>query len=199
MIGYLENRVDAAVICHSDIQIVKDMAENAKLLVINAMTSENHPCEILTDMYALSKVYGDFEYKKFLFLGAKGNIGNSWKATSELMGFELEQCCPTGYELENIISYTNIEYAILEKDIICTDSIPDKVKEDFREYQITLQHMQKANSGAVLNPCPPCFRGEEASEYVINSNYFVGYGFKKHLLTVQQAILCYLLDKNLLR
>ena len=53
--------------------------------------------------------------------------------------------------------------------------------------------MKKANAGAVLNPCPPFFRGEEVSEDVINSDYFVGYKFKKYLVEVQQAILCYLL------
>ena len=113
----------------------------------------------------------------------------------DVMGFELEQCCPRGYELENIKTYTDIEEAVSGKDIICTDSIPDKAKEDFKGYQITLQHMQKANPGALLNPCPPFFRGEEVSADVINSEYFVGYGFKKHLTVVQQAILCYLLDK----
>lgn len=161
------------------------------------MTSENHPCEIITDLYALSKIYKDMEKKKFLFVGAKGNIGNSWKAASELIGFELEQCCPLGYELDNIKFHTNIDDAILGKDIICTDSIPDKAKEDFKEYQITFQHMEKANRGAVLNPCPPFFRGEEVSQDVINSDYFVGYGFKKDLVPVQQAILCYLLDQQL--
>ena len=196
VIGYLENWADAVVVRYSDIRIVKSMAEHAKIPIINAMTSENHPCEIITDLYALSKRYKDIEKKKFLFVGAKGNIGNSWKKASELMGFELEQCCPVGYELDNIKVRTNIEDAILGKDIICTDSIPEKVKEDFKEYQITLQLMRKANQGAILNPCPPFFRGEEVSEEVINSEYFVGYGFKKDLITVQQAILCYLLGEK---
>lgn len=196
VIGYLENWADAVVVRYSDIRIVKSMAEHAKIPIINAMTSENHPCEIITDLYALSKCYKDIEKKKFLFVGAKGNIGNSWKKASELMGFELEQCCPVGYELDNIKVRTNIEDAILGKDIICTDSIPEKAKEDFKEYQITLQLMRKANQGAILNPCPPFFRGEEVSEEVINSEYFVGYGFKKDLITVQQAILCYLLGEK---
>lgn len=196
VIGYLENWVDAVVVRHSNIEIVKSMAEHARIPVINAMTSENHPCEIIADLYALSKLHIDIEKKKFLFVGAKGNIGNTWKAASELMGFELEQCCPVGYEIDNINFYTNIDEAVIGKDIICTDSIPNKAKEDFKEYQIALQHMQKAMQGAVLNPCPPFFRGEEVSEDVINSDYFVGYGFKKCLLSVQQAILCYLLDKK---
>ena len=196
VIGYLENWVDAVVVRHSDIQVVKSMAEHARIPVINAMTSENHPCEIITDLYALSKLHKVLIKKKFLFVGAKGNIGNTWKAASELMGFELEQCCPVEYEIDNINFHTNINEAVIGKDIICTDSIPNKAKEDFKEYQVTLQQMEKANQGAILNPCPPFFRGEEVSEDVINSDYFVGYGFKKCLITVQQAILCYLLDKK---
>lgn len=194
-IGYLENWVDAVVVRHSDIEVVKSMVEYASIPVINAMTSENHPCEIITDLYALSKIYNDITNKKFLFVGAKGNIGNTWKKAAELIGFELEQCCPEGYELENIKSYTNLKEAVLGKDIICTDSIPVKAKKDFKEYQITLQHMKKANVGAILNPCPPFYRGEEVSEDVINSDYFVGYEFKKPLLEVQQAIICYLLAR----
>ena len=77
VIGYLENWVDAAIVRHSDIRIVKSMAEHARIPVINAMTSENHPCEIITDLYALSKIHKDIEKKKFLFVGAKGNIGNT--------------------------------------------------------------------------------------------------------------------------
>lgn len=88
-----------------------------------------------------------------------------------------------------------MEDAVLGKDIICTDSIPVNLEDVFKEYQITLHHMKKANVGAILNPCPPFFRGEEVSEDVINSDYFVGYEFKKCLVEVQQAILCYLLEQ----
>lgn len=54
--------------------------------------------------------------------------------------------------------------------------------------------MKHANVDACLNPCPPFFRGEEVSEDAIDSGYFVGYEFKKHLLEVQQAVICYLLN-----
>lgn len=82
VIGYLENWADAIVVRHSDIEVVKSMAKHAKIPVINAMTSENHPCEIITDLYALSKIHKDFEKKKFLFVGAKGNIGTYGKSQS---------------------------------------------------------------------------------------------------------------------
>ncbi|MBQ5852046.1 MAG: peptide transporter, partial [Lachnospiraceae bacterium] len=71
----------------------------------------------------------------------------------------------------------------------------ESAKEDFSGYQITLSCMEKANAEAILNPCPPFYRGEEVSEDVIDSDYFVGYEFKKCLLEVQQAILCYLMGK----
>ena len=53
--------------------------------------------------------------------------------------------------------------------------------------------MKLANDGAVVNPCPPFYRGEEVSADLIDSPYFVGYEFKKHLLKVQQAVLIYCL------
>ncbi len=55
--------------------------------------------------------------------------------------------------------------------------------------------MDKANKGALLNPCPPFYRGKEVSEDVIDSKYFVGYEFKKSLLVVQQAIIVYCLTR----
>lgn len=194
--GYLANWVDAVVVRHSDLTLVENMAEYSPIPIINAMTSQNHPCEIISDMYSLTKIYPDFTKKKFLFVGAKGNIGNSWKAASELIGFEIEQCCPAGYELEGIRTYRSLKEAVVGKDIICTDSIPQKAKEDFKEFQITLEHMQEANEGAVLNPCPPFYRGEEVSEEVINSNYFAGYKFKSHLLEVQQALIVSLIGNS---
>ena len=55
--------------------------------------------------------------------------------------------------------------------------------------------MENANPNAVLNPCPPFYRGEEVSKEVIESNFFVGYEFKKCLLEVQQAIMLFCLTQ----
>lgn len=159
------------------------------------MTDINHPCEVITDMYALSKIRKDFVKDKFLFCGKKGNIGLAWKEASDVMEFELEQCCGKGYEIDGIKSYNNISEAIIGKDIICTDSLPTNVLKDFEDCQVTTEIMDMANDGAVLNPCPPFYRGEEVSDDVIDSKYFVGYKFKKYLVDVQQAIMIYCLTK----
>ena len=95
--------------------------------------------------------------------------------------------------MDGIVTHNDIREAIIGKDIVCTDSLPADVLADFRECQVTAEIMRMANEGAILNPCPPFYRGEEVSSDVIDSDYFVGYGFKKCLLDVQQAIMIYCL------
>ncbi|MDE7270650.1 MAG: peptide transporter, partial [Acetatifactor sp.] len=82
------------------------------------------------------------------------------------------------------------------KDIICTDSLPADIVKDFEECQVKKEIMDMANKNAILNPCPPFYRGEEVSADVIDSDYFVGYQFKKYLLEIQQAIMIYCLSNE---
>lgn len=191
--GYLNNWADLVIVRHENISVIEQLACYSDVPVINAMSNLNHPCEIIADMYALSKIRNDFISDKYLFCGKAGNIGFTWKAASDIMGFELSQCCGKGYEIEGLKIYNCIDDAVKGKDIVCTDALPSDILPDFKDCQVTRDKMDMANRGAVLNPCPPFYRGEEVSDDVINSPYFVGYEFKKRLLEVQQAIIVYLL------
>jgi len=191
VIGYLNNWADAIVVRHGDIELVKEMAKYTKVPVINAMTNVNHPCEILTDLYALSKIRKDYLEAEYLYVGPFGNIGRTWIEASDLLGFSITQCCPAGYEMESTNIVYDIADAILDKDIVLTDSLSNEQLQYFKDFQITCELMDKANDNALLNPCPPFFRREEVTEDVIGSKYFVGYDFKKSLLEVQQAILVF--------
>ena len=86
--------------------------------------------------------------------------------------------------------------AVKGKDIICTDSLSADELKDFKNCQVTERVMDMANENALLNPCPPFYRGEEVSADAIESGYFAGYEFKKSLLAVQQAVMVWCL-KNL--
>lgn len=134
---------------------IEKFAGYSKAPVINAMTDQNHPCEV--------------------------------------MGFELSQCCSAGYEMNGIKVYHDIKTAIRGKDIICTDSLSAEELNDFKDCQITKEIMNMADKNAILNPCPPFYRGEEVSEDVIQSEYFAGYEFKKNLLVIQQAVMIWCL------
>ena len=191
--GYLQNWADMLIVRHKSMALLEKLAKYFPGPVINAMTDDNHPCEILTDLYALSRRRKDFLQDKYLFCGKRGNIGNTWREASDVLGFELSQCCAKGYEMDGVKVYYDIDTAVWGKDIICTDSLPEAVLPDFQYCQVTKAAMERANKGALLNPCPPFYRDEELSEDAME--YFVGYEFKKHLLWVQQAIMIYLMRK----
>ena len=191
VIGYLNNWADCIIVRHNNIELMDEMAKYTKIPIINAMSKINHPCEILTDLYSISKLRKDYLQSRYLFVGARGNIGLAWKEASELLGFSLEQSCPKGYEMDNVKVEHDILKAIINKDIVLTDPLGEEQLEDFKEYQVSKELMSKANENAIFNPCPLFFRGEEVSEDVIDSDYFVGYEFKKSLLEIQQAIIIY--------
>ena len=194
--GYLENWADMVIVRHPSIDLMRQMASHLHIPVINAMSSVNHPCEILSDLYALSKRRSDFQNDRYLFVGARGNIGMAWKEAADLLGLDLEQCCPPGYEIDGLSVHHDILSAVRGKDVVCTDSLPASAADAFAPCRVTLEAMGAANPGAVLNPCPPFYRGEEVDAGVIDSPYFAGYAFKRALLEVQQAVMAYCLMTN---
>lgn len=92
-------------------------------------------------MYALSKIRDNLISDKYLFCGKSGNIGLAWKEASNVIGFDLSQCCGSGYEMDDVQVYHDIKAAIKGKDTICTDSRPVSALNDFKEYQITKEVM----------------------------------------------------------
>ena len=193
--GYLQNWADAVIVRYKDIDLIEKMNNSMSIPVVNAMTDVNHPCEMMADLYSLSKRRQDYLNDKYLFVGADGNIGRAWKEASQAMGFSLTQSCPEKYAVSGVDCVTNLNEAMVGKDIVCTDSLPSECRADFKDYRITKELMDLANKGALLNPCPPFYRGEEVSDDVINSEYFVGYDFKRDLIRIQQAILIYCMGK----
>lgn len=196
VIGYLNNWADLLIIRHQDLKLLETIAAFAKMPVINAMTAQNHPCEILSDLFGLSKIRTNYLEDNYLLVGKKGNIANSWHAASQVLGFHLVQSCPEVYQIGDCLYEPELQKAIINTDIVCTDSLSSTDLEAFKKHQLTLEIMAQANPGALLNPCPPFFRGEEVSSEVIASDYFVGYEFKNSLLLVQQALMICLLEAN---
>jgi ornithine carbamoyltransferase len=192
--GYLSNWVSAIVVRHRDIMKLEELAENSAVPVVNAMTSANHPCEILSDLYSLSKLRSDYLSLNYLFVGVNGNIGNAWREAAQVMGLNLVHCCPDGYEMSSVKVERDIKTAITNADVVLTDSLPADAVDTFAPYQITAALMATAKPGALLNPCPMFFRGQEVSADAIESDFFVGYGFKERLVEVQQAVLLWCIN-----
>lgn len=199
VVRYIENWADAIIVRHPDFSKMKEMAASSTIPIINAMSAVNHPCEILSDLYAISKRRADFKELTYTFVGPPGNICRSWMEASQVLDLKFNHVCTSNYkQRENTRNYhfhTDLEEALKGSDVILTDSLPGELRtgEYIDNYQITLDHMKQAGNNVMLNPCPPFFRGEEIHEDTITSDGFVGYSFKKNLLDVQQAILLYCL------
>jgi ornithine carbamoyltransferase len=140
-------------------------------------------------------------------VGEGANICNTWFEAAAKLDLNLTQVCPVGYEIDmQLFEYAknnskgdinitkNIEEGLRSADIILTDGWPvNKTDSEgfnkFLPYQIDLKNIKNANKHCIVNPCPPFTRGNEVSEEIIKSNYFIGYGGKENLLHMQKAIL----------
>jgi ornithine carbamoyltransferase len=193
--GYLANWIDLAIIRHPDFALLQRFAECASFPVINAMTRRNHPCEILSDLYGYSRIRSVWRTARYLFVGAKGNICDTWMEAANLLGLDMTQTCLP--ELRSPITGPTIrfdpeiEQAIRGVDIVLTDGLlPEMEHRSYLDaYQVTPERMAMASPGALCNPCPPFTRGGEISEDLVESPSFIGYRFKASLLKVQQAIM----------
>ena len=198
VVSYIECFADAIVIRCDNQEVILEISKYAKVPVVNAMTKNDHPCEVLADLYSIRNRREHYQDLEYTFVGPIGNISRSWMEMAKVMNLKFNHVCTKEHQIKendcNYNFYTMLEEDLLKRsDIILTDSIPNELKtEDYiHHYQITLERMQKTKDQALLNPCPPFYRGEEVCRDVIESQYFVGYQFKENLLYISQAILLY--------
>ncbi|WP_010275620.1 ornithine carbamoyltransferase [Paenibacillus senegalensis] len=207
--AYLANWADGIIVRHPDFTKISELSAHSPIPVLNAMSSYNHPCEIISDLYSIRALRDNYKNLVYTFVGPAGNICRSWADAASVLKLEFHHVCAAGYELFTTSSlanrlaedsahyrfHTELEDVLMRSDVVLTDALPEPLrnKKYIDQYQITLQRMRRTREHSILNPCPPFFRGEEVSEDAISSDYFAGYAFKKNLLYVQQAILLYCL------
>jgi len=206
-VGYLNCWIDYLVIRNSNQNVIEEIAKQAEFSVINAMSKQSHPCEILSDLQTIRELRKDLSNLKFVFVGEGANICNTWFEVAGKLGLNLTQICPKGYEVDQKlfqyaknnskgeIKITNdIREGLNSADIILTDGWPINKDNEaefkkFLPYQINLEKIEIANKDCIVSPCPPFTRGNEIVEEIIKSNYFIGYKAKENLLHMQKSII----------
>ncbi|MDF2651023.1 MAG: ornithine carbamoyltransferase [Paenibacillus sp.] len=98
-IKYIENWADGIVVRHVDFSKVEEMAKNSVIPIINAMTSDNHPCEILADLYTISEMKANYQELGYTFVGPAGNVSRSWTNIAKVMNLDFNHVCLVGNEL----------------------------------------------------------------------------------------------------
>lgn len=191
--GYLANWVSVAVVRHSDIGKLESLAAARRLPIVNAMTSVNHPCEVLSDTYALRRMRPELRRLGFLFVGADGNMVRAWQEMASVLDLKLTQCCPADLAVPGLDWTDDLDAALARADVVLTDGV-EPHRRALAPYRITKKRLADAKPGVLFNPTPPFTRGNELSADTVSTPWpFVGYEFKADLLPVQQAVMAYCL------
>jgi len=190
--GYLASWASLIVVRHPDIAVLERLAEADTVPVVNAMTDANHPCEVLSDLYALSQDTNIFALR-FLFVGADGNIARAWWEASRAFGLDIRQSCPRELRVPDMPWNEDLSDAMTTADVVITDG-PGIHADALASYIVTQKLLDTAPVGVRFAPCPPFIRGREASADAIAHPAFVGYEFKRYLKPVQQAVMSWVLD-----
>ena len=175
----------------------KNLAEFAKysdIPVINGLSEQSHPCQIMSDILTFEEIKGDIKDKTITWLGdGDNNMSNSFIEASAKFGFKLNIGCPDKYKPnKNIIAWAkknkanititkNPNEAVKNADCVMTDkwvSMNDRVdkkkkKQILKSYQVNKKIMKLAKSDAIFMHCLPVARGEEATDEIVDGKQSV--------------------------
>ncbi|MFK7851417.1 MAG: ornithine carbamoyltransferase [Akkermansiaceae bacterium] len=188
-------------------QDVVDFAHYSKLPVINALTDDEHPCQILADLLTVKEKLGGWDGKKFAFVGdGFSNMTRSWIWAAKILNFELtvatpESCQPPadfikGLDYEGLTISADPIAAIEGADVINTDVWLSMGQEDQKEkemefegFQLNSELLKGAANGHVVLHCLPAYRGKEISEELLELHQDTIFQQAENRLHAQKAVL----------
>ena len=202
---------DVVMIRTFEQDIIERFAKNSSVPVINGLTNEYHPCQILADIFTFIEKRGSIKGKTVAWIGDSNNVCNTWLQAAELLDFNVHVSTPIGYEVEieragllgnnHFEEFKDPKDAVKGADIVTTDvwtsmgfeeEKKDRIR-DFAEWQVNKDMMKLANKDAIFMHCLPAHRGEEVTAEVIDGDQSVVWEEAENRLHVQKALLEYLL------
>ena len=206
----LSRMVDAVMIRTFEHEKIELFAEYSKVPVINALTDDFHPCQLLADMQTYHEHRGSIEGKRVTWVGDGNNMCNSYINAARQYNFELVVASPLGYDpskelMENNADRVNVvrdpKAAVKGADLIVTDVWASMGQEEeqnaraavFKDYQVSPELMSHANADALFMHCLPAHRGEEVSASMMDDDSSVVWDEAENRLHAQKALLEFLL------
>ncbi len=178
---------------------LEEVAANADVPVINALSDTHHPCQALADMLTLRERFGRLDGLKLAYVGDGDNVANSLIEAAALTGVEIAVACPTGYEpavAGASVTHDPVE-AVRGANAVYTDvwvsmgedAERDRRLADLRPYQVNEELLDQAASTAIFLHCLPAHRGEEVTAAVIDGPRSAVWQQAANRLTTEQAVL----------
>jgi ornithine carbamoyltransferase len=207
----LARMIHGAVIRTFAQQDVEDFAKFSQAPTINALTDQEHPCQIVADLFTISE-RRELDDIKVCFVGdGDCNVARSWAWAAEHLGFELRIAAPAKYELgeevrsklksRKIVFTESPRDAAAGADVLYTDvwvsmgkeaEVQDRLAE-FARYQINEGLLRVAQPGALVMHCLPAYRGKEITESVFDAHAETIFDQAENRLHAQKAIVAALM------
>jgi len=208
----LSRYVDAIMIRTTQHDRLLELAENATVPVINGLTDDTHPCQIMADVMTYEEHRGSVRGRTFAWTGDGNNVLHSLLEASARFSFQLNVAVPEGSEpQEKYVDWAkkhggrvklmrDPEAAVRNADCVVTDSWVSMGQEHrarghnvFQPYQVNTKLMQLAKPDALFMHCLPAHRGEEVTDEVIDGPHSVVFDEAENRLHAQKAVLAWCL------
>jgi ornithine carbamoyltransferase len=197
---------------------ISRFAANSRVPVINGLTNEFHPCQVMADLFTFIEHRGSTAHpldclkgKVVAWVGDGNNMANTWLQAADMLGFTVHVSTPNGYEVDPAIAgLTNSDcykvfadpmQACLDADLVTTDvwtsmgfeAENEARQQAFNDWCVDAEMMAVAKSNALFMHCLPAHRGEEVSADVIDGPQSVVWDEAENRMHVQKALMEYLL------
>ena len=198
---------------------VEGLAKHGSIPVINGLTDDYHPCQVLADMLTLYEHKGGLVGKKLAFVGDGNNMANSLMIVCSKLGVDVAIATPADYAPEEkyvvmakrnavasgstVTITTDIAEALSGADAVYTDvwasmgmeAETEKRAKDFADYQVNAAVMKLAKDDAIFMHCLPAHRGSEVTDEVMDCAQSVVFDEAENRLHAQKAVLAKLIGK----
>ena len=202
----ISRMVDMIMVRTFDHQQLERFAEFSQVPVINALTDDYHPCQLLADVMTYVEHRGSIAGKTVTWVGDGNNMCQSWMNAARQFGFKLNIACPEGYdpdkkllaELGSSVEITrDIHKAVYGADLVSTDVWASMGQEEeqslrvtaFDQYQVNASVMSCANDDALFMHCLPAHREEEVTAEVLEGSQSVVWDEAENRLHAQKALI----------
>jgi ornithine carbamoyltransferase len=190
-------------------EIIDRFAANSRVPVINGLTNEQHPCQVLADVFTFIEQRGAIAGKTVAWIGDANNMLYSWLQAAEVFGFHVNVSTPKGYDINPaLVTPSNKRYtlfadptdACVDAHLVTTDVWTSMGFEEenaarvkaFDGWIVDAAKMARAQPDALFMHCLPAHRGEEVAAEVIDGPQSVVWDEAENRLHVQKALLEYL-------
>ncbi|MCV6590608.1 MAG: ornithine carbamoyltransferase [Marinobacterium sp.] len=208
----ISSMVDIVMIRTFSHKLVEEFAENSSVPVINALTDDFHPCQLLADMQTFAEHRGDITGKTVTWIGDGNNMCNSYINAARQFDFKLNIACPESFEPESALVQANADRVNVMRDpaeavkgssLVVTDvwaSMGQEEEQKLREqafagYQVTEALLDQAAEDVIFMHCLPAHRGEEISESLLDDPRSVAFDEAENRLHAQKALIEFLLTQ----